>query len=133
MGYPYRFIDLNEAQLAQRRRLLDGSAQVAQSSIIIFPLIFYVTRWLVRWLHQTISVEIGKDRQSPIASRFEIDPKGKASLIWARIRWAMDDEVVDGWGTWMQWIFGLFWGSWLLFVAVRTSGDGELISSSSRA
>ena len=44
---------------------------------------------------------------------------------WARFRWALDEPVAPGWGTWREWSVAALWTAWLLMLVVKNTGDGE--------
>lgn len=43
---------------------------------------------------------------------------------WARFRWALDEPVAPGWGTWREWSVAALWTAWLLVLTVKNTGDG---------
>lgn len=51
--------------------------------------------------------------------------KGERVWGWGRVRWALDEEVIEGWGRKGVWLVAGVWGSWLVLLAVRDTGDGE--------
>lgn len=44
---------------------------------------------------------------------------------WARLRWALDEPVALGWGTWREWSVAALWTAWLLMLTVKNTEDGE--------
>ncbi|MCJ1432208.1 hypothetical protein MMC27_001564 [Xylographa pallens] len=40
-----------------------------------------------------------------------------------KIMWLLDDSIWPGWGTWKEAVFGVLWGSWLLALVLRDTGD----------
>ena len=128
MMYPYRFFIPSDEQNAQRRHLLDTYGQFAQLSILLLPLLYYLSHG-IQFLATTIRIPTGyqpvKEHQSPVISRFEQPPTiGSPGSLWARLKWALDDEVVEGWGTRKEWLITGGWGLWLLLLVVRDTGDG---------
>ena len=65
-----------------------------------------------------------KEHQSPVVAGFE-QSDGERIGGWARLRWALDEELIEGWGTRGQWLAAVVWASWLVVLAVRDTGDGE--------
>lgn len=127
MGFHYHFVDLDDAQKARRRELLDSYGHLAQLSAIIFPLLlfqfFFLTRFIVRKLQASRNGRLGKARQSPQLASFAESPK-PAAVLWRRIRWEMNEQVIQGWGTRAEWMIAGLWTMWLLLLVVRDTGDG---------
>ncbi len=65
-----------------------------------------------------------KEHQSPVVAGFK-QTNGVGGGGWARLRWALDEELVEGWGTIGQWLAAGVWASWLVVLAVKDTGDGE--------
>jgi len=127
MALLYHFVALDGDEELRRRGYLDRYGQIAQLSILFIPLIyqlFYGLRLLVGRLRRQHGYQPVKQHQSPIVSRFKPPPKTLPSNIWARLRWAMDDEFVKGWGTRQEWLIATLWAGWLLVLAVKDTGDG---------
>lgn len=129
MGYPYHFVSLDDEQNARRRRMLDSHSQFAQVSILLVPLfyhLFYGLRLLATRRKRT-GYQPVKEHQSPVVSRFaNPDSALKSSInVWARLRWALDEEIIEGWGTRQQWLFTGVWAVWLLVLAMKDTGDGK--------
>ena len=65
-----------------------------------------------------------KGHQSPVvAASAQRNREGFGG--WARVRWALDEELVEGWGTRGQWLAAGVWAGWLMLLAVKDTGDGE--------
>ena len=131
MGYPYHFVDLSDEQSARRRHLLDSYGQFAQLSILLVPLIYYLILGLRLiasrvWRHQRY--EPVKQHASPTISKFVQNRVDVGGSRWARIQWALGEEVSDGWGTRQEWLIAGLWAVWLGVLATRDTGDGKLIS-----
>lgn len=126
MRFPYHFVDLDEQQNLRRRELLDGYGQFAQLSILLVPLIYqlsYGLRLLAgRLLRSQHRYQPVKEHQSPVLSNFK---QPATSNIWARVRWALDHEIVEGWGTRQEWFIAALWAAWLFVLAVKDTGDGK--------
>lgn len=127
MGYPYHFVSLDDEQNARRRHMLDSHGQLAQLSILLVPL-FYQLCYGIRLLvtrRKHSGYQPVKEHQSPVVSRFANPAlKPSSNNVWARLRWAMDEEFVEGWGTRQQWFFAGIWALWLLVLAIKDTGDG---------
>ena len=127
MGYPYHFVSLSPEQDARRRQLLNSYGQFAQLSILLVPLIYQLTlgfRLLISRLWRGSKLGLVKGRQSPVLARSE-RRNGGVFGRWTRLRWALDEELVEGCGTSGQWLAALVWASWLVVLAVKDTGDGE--------
>lgn len=133
MGYLYRFVSLDQAQLARRRQLLDNYGQFAQISGLIVPLFAFqisvAVRFILRKVMNSKQDQRSKDHQSPRVSSFPKFTANSSNSFWARCRWALDEEVFPGWGTRREWLVGALWAMWLLLLVVKDTGDGALISS----
>ncbi|KAL2043097.1 hypothetical protein N7G274_004157 [Stereocaulon virgatum] len=129
MGWPYHFVSLDDGQQVRRRQLLDSYGQIAQFSILLLPLIYQLSlgvRLLFGRLQRKHVYEPVKEHQSPVASGFKqpaIDGTGSA---WAKLRWALDEPVAQGWETRKEWLAILVWGAWLLLLVLRDTGDDYL-------
>lgn len=126
MGFAYHFVALNGEQELRRRHSLDRYGQFAQLSILLFPLIYQMSLTfplLVKRLSGQRRYQPVKQHQSPIVSRFEPQATLPTNL-WARVRWTLDDEFVEGWGTRQEWLIATLWTGWLLVLAVKDTGDG---------
>lgn len=127
MGFPYHFVALDAEQELHRRHLLDSYGQFAQLSILLVPLIyqlFYGIRLLAGRFKNTSNYQPVKEHQSPVASRFKRPAAGLPSNAWGRLHWALDEEVLEGWGTRQDWLIAGLWAIWLVMLAVKDTGDG---------
>ena len=126
MGLFWRFVTLDTAQSARRRELLDIYGQVAQFSALI-PLLAFPTILALRLILKKVEGFVGpaeKEHQSPQVLRFPKTFKNPSSNWWGRVQWALDEEVLDGWGARREWLVGGLWTLWLLVLAVKDTGDG---------
>lgn len=126
MGFPYRFItNPDEAQIAHRRKLLDNYGQFAQLSALIIPLFGFQLSFAIRFLVKKIRSggKAGKARQSPRVASFAEATHG-SSVLWRQFRWAMDEQIIQGWGTRVEWMIAGLWTLWLLLLVVKDTGDG---------
>ena len=127
MGYPYHFVSLSPEQDTRRRQLLNSYGQFAQLSILLVPLIYQLglgVRLLISRLWRGSRYGVVKGHQSPLVAGSK-QRTGESSAGWTRLRWAMDEELVEGWGTRGQWLAAGVWASWLVVLAVKDTGDGE--------
>jgi len=127
MDYPYHFVALDDEQSALRRRLLDSYGQFAQLSILLIPLIYqlsYGLRLLSSRLIKSNGYQPVKEHQSPVVSRFKQPAGVPSSGLLARLRWALDEEIVEGWGTRKEWCIAGAWAVWLSVLSVKDTGDG---------
>lgn len=128
MEFPYRFVSLDEAQTAHRRKLLDSYGQFAQLSALIIPLFFcqswFALRFIVKKVGASKNGHAGKARQSPQVASFAEATHGSSSNSWRRFRWAMDEQIIQGWGSRLEWMIAGLWTLWLLLLVVRDTGDG---------
>jgi hypothetical protein len=128
MGWPYHFVSLDDWQQVRRRQLLDSYGQFAQFSILLLPLIYQLSlgvQLLFGRLQRRHDYEPVKEHQSPVVSGFRqpaIDGTGNAL---AKLRWALDEPVAQGWETRKEWLTILVWGAWLLLLVLKDTGDGE--------
>ncbi len=127
MGYPYHFVSLSPEQETRRRQLLNSYGQFAQLSILLVPLMYQLglgLRLLISRLWRGSRYGLVKGHQSPVVAGSK-QSNGERSRGWARLRWALDEELIEGWGTRGQWLAAVVWASWLVVLAVKDTGDGE--------
>ena len=126
MGLLWHFVALDDAQSARRRQLLDSYGRVAQFSglflLLAFPAFsaFRLAIKRVRWFLGPVE----KEHQSPLVSTFPKHLKKPSNAWWGRVRWALDEQVVEGWGTRLEWLIASLWALWLLVLATKDTGDG---------
>lgn len=129
MGYPYHFISLSPSQETRRRELLNSYGQFAQLSILLLPLLYQLSlgfRLLLSRLWRGKGYGVVKGHQSPVVPGSKGGNGERAGVgLWARLRWVMDEEIGEGWGTRGLWLAAGVWGSWLVLLAVKDTGDGE--------
>ena len=127
MGLIYSFVSLEPEQLTRRRQLLDRSGQIAQLSAVALLLSIYVSSLLRSALRRYLFPLFGrspKEHQSPRVSTFRQAAAGPWKTRWRRAKWALEDEVWDGWGTKKEWAVAGVWALWLLACVIRDTGDG---------
>lgn len=128
MGVSYHFVNLDNAQTERRRQLLDSYGQFAQISALIIPLfsfqLFSAIRFLASKIRNSSYRFKGKEHQSPRVSNFSKPLVGSSTSAWSRLRWALDEQMFQGWGTRLEWLVGAIWTLWLLFLVIKDTGDG---------
>ena len=127
MGFPYRFVNLDHEQDLKRRQLLDRYGQLAQLSILLLPLIYYLSnglRLLISRIWLFKPPQAGKEHQSPVVSSFRKPPTSLSTRLLARTRWFLDEDILPGWNTRQVWLIASLWMMWLLLLVFRdTNGD----------
>jgi hypothetical protein len=120
---------LNPEEQQARRAALDLNATIAQASIgVVLALIqvYFVISW--------VSSKVGKSREdwtpsSPyVKHEYQREKKsvgGGLRSFGRRVKWYMDEPVVEGWGSTGAWFAGSIWMAWLLALCVRNTGDGK--------
>ena len=129
MGFPYHFVSLTDEQNSRRRQLLDGYGQFAQLSVLLLPLVYQLClgmRLLISRLWPFNPSKAVKEHQSPVISRFKKPATGYSTNVFARIRWFLDEEVLEGWETRQEWLITGLWAIWLLVLVFRDTGDDYL-------
>ena len=129
MGFPYHFVSLSDEQNSRRRQLLDGYGQFAQLSVLLLPLIYQLClgmRLLISRVWPFNPSQAVKEHQSPVISRFKQPATGYPTNVFARIRWFLDEEVLEGWETRQEWLITGLWAVWLLVLVFRDTGDDYL-------
>ena len=129
MGFPYHFVNLNDEQNLRRRQLLDGYGQFAQLSILLLPLIYQLCLGVHLLISRTWSAKpqaAVKEHQSPVVSSFKKPDRRRSSNLLARVRWFLDEEVLEGWNTRLEWLVAGLWTGWLLVLVFRDTGDDYL-------
>lgn len=113
----YKFLKKTPELVVQRRITLDWYANLAQTSQLLVHLIIPVCELVA-------SVQL---RGFAKESR----RKGGAAVL-ARtarsLRFTLGTEVVKGYGTYGQWIFGIAWTAWLGFLCITETTPGSDIS-----
>lgn len=128
MGYPYHFVSLRPEQETRRRELLNSYGQFAQLSILLLPLLYQLGlgfRLLISRLGRGKRYGLVKGHQSPVVAASKQGNRERVGGWARRLRWALDEELIKGWGTTRQWLAAGVWGSWLVLLAVKDTGDGE--------
>jgi len=130
MGYfTYKLIGKTPEIDAARRSTLDWYANLAQLSQLLFILAIPVSKFALAVLfnfHQngnsldynvkTDRISVQKSSQEGKALRQSRTTRGLESIL--------DKEVMKGYGTYEQWIFGLGWAAWLGFLCINDTAPG---------
>lgn len=127
MQYPYHFVSLSPEQETRRRQLLNSYGQFAQLSILLLPLFYQLIlgfHLLISRLWRGKGYGLVKGRRSPVVGGSRQGNGGRGGG-WARLRWAMGEEIFEGWGRRGEWLAAGVWAGWLVLLAVRDTGDGE--------
>lgn len=127
MKLPYDFVSLDEAQTAHRRKLLNNYGQLAQLSALIVLLFFFQLSFIVRFILRKIRSAqngSGKARQSPQVASFAKATSRSSPARWHQLRWAMNKQIIQGWGTRMEWMIAGLWTLWLLILVVKDTRNG---------
>lgn len=130
MGWPWKFVDLSEAEIKWRRQTLDrysGYAQISAFGPVFLVLVYRLALWAIK------TFDAKRAAYSAVPGSPSRKKRRQSSLgAWeARYRlchwWAGDDVVIFGqqWGRRDEWIFGLVWGAWMAALSVLETGDGE--------
>jgi hypothetical protein len=128
MGLLWHFVSLDDAQSARRRQLLDSYGQIAQISALIPLLALPITSGLrLAFRRAKAFTRIAKkEHQSPQVSKFPNHFKSPLNAWWSRLQWALDEQIVEEWGTRREWLIAGLWTVWLLVLAMKDTGDGML-------
>ncbi|KAF4631316.1 hypothetical protein G7Y89_g6817 [Cudoniella acicularis] len=128
MAWPYRLVDLTEAQKHQRRIFLDRYGLYAQLSALV-PVLGYLLFRLGAWVlreRRRAQVQYDAIPSSPRLKHARLASTESLAKRWRTAAWWLDEELVEGWGLRKHWIIGGIWMSWLLFLCVHQTGDDYL-------
>jgi hypothetical protein len=130
MGYfGYKFIGKTPEIDATRRSTLDWYANLAQLSQLLFVLAIPFTKFAVAilvnflWNGNSLDYNVATNRIFIQKSSQE----GKAlrlSRTTRDVESILGREVIKGYGTYEQWIFGLVWAAWLEFLCINDTAPG---------
>jgi hypothetical protein len=133
MGYNfgYKFISLTLEQVAERRVHLDHYANLANLSQIVVIVLLVADRFTAFARNISANKPLQDRPSSPQSKYFsEIQYrtwKSRVSQEWRTLRWRLGDEVASGYGTFGQWIGGILWSIWLLYLCVDRTVPGEYL------
>ncbi|KAI0201361.1 ferric reductase like transmembrane component [Astrocystis sublimbata] len=139
MGWPWEFVDLDDAQKLARRHTLDRYGLIAQLSALV-PVALFLLYRLVAWSVARLS---GAGRgsyaavpeipdvppNSPTLKRERLSPVGSWSASARKVAWWFGDDVVFlgwNWGPRDQIIAAVAWSGWLLGLCVVGTGKDYL-------
>jgi hypothetical protein len=130
MGYfTYKFIGKNPEIDATRRSTSDWYANLAQLSQLLFILAIPFSKLFLAILFNPFRKGNSSDlnRETSRISAQKSGQQGKALNLSRAVRDAgsvLDREVIKGYGTYEQWIFGLGWTAWLGFLCINDTAPG---------
>lgn len=129
MGWPYEFVTLSD----EEKDLRDDS--IALHAAVGFCSAFApaAALLLVRAVARVRRASRGQYREVPNSPAIKARRQswsGGAAQRWRRALWWMGEDVYflgAHWGHRDEWIMGLVWTVWLLFLCVRGTGKGQSI------
>ena len=125
--WTWQFVTLDHEQILARRVTLDRYGIYAQLSVLIPVFAFQLFR-LGRWVYserQRTKVPYLEVPTSPTLKRHRESRRGTIFRAWHTVEWWLEGEVMPQWGTRGHWLGAGIWGSWLLFLSIHGTGDGE--------
>lgn len=129
MGWPYRFLTLDEAERHARRQVLDRYAGYSQLSVLIPVALFLLFR-AGRWAVKAAGDRKGSYDAIPNSPALKVQRQstwGALQIRVDRVKWWLGGDVYlfgQFRGQRDQWIFGGAWLAWLLFLCVAETGQG---------
>lgn len=69
--------------------------------------------------------EVPRTPGSPVQKQIRLSESGGLARRWRSALWWLEGELYPEWGLRGHWIAGLTWASWLLFLSVHNTGDGQ--------
>ncbi|PQE32333.1 ferric reductase like transmembrane component protein [Rutstroemia sp. NJR-2017a WRK4] len=128
MSWPYRFVDLTDAQKEERRFLLDRYGTYAHLSAFI-PVIIYNIYRLATWVYsqrQRSNEAYSAVPSSPTLKKRRTTWRAAWGRKWRNTLWWLQGGVGRGWGERGHWIGAGLWASWLGYLCVHKTGDDYL-------
>ncbi|KAF2264879.1 hypothetical protein CC78DRAFT_494212 [Lojkania enalia] len=126
MAFGYEFVDLNDEQKHIRRALLEHYPFVAFCSALVVFALFQLGFFLA-WFTQR-GLEYDKPKSPSLNKRAEGKwawlKKSRHNVV--RVKWWMKASVICGWGTRGEWIGGVIWTLWLLYLSFAQTGNDYL-------
>lgn len=134
MGWPWKFVDLNDAEVQARRYTLDryaGYAQISAFGPVFLVLVYRLAWWAVITFdaRRAVYTQVPK---SPARKAWRESGLGAWEARYRLFKWWLGDDVVifgQSWGRRDEWLFGFGWGVWMLSLSFFETGDGESIST----
>ncbi|KAF2875434.1 ferric reductase like transmembrane component-domain-containing protein [Massariosphaeria phaeospora] len=122
-AFGYAFVTLDDDQKLRRRELLEWYPFVAQLSVLAVLALFQLG-FLLSWLGRR-----GLEHEPPKSP--SLDKRGHGKKTWLRksrqnvhrILWWMKKPVVSNWGTRGEWVGGVIWTVWLLYLSIAQTGN----------
>lgn len=130
MGWPYRFLNLDEAERHARRHTLDRYASYAQLSSLI-PVALVLLYRIGRWAAKSAASRKGSYNAIPNSPALKFERQSERGAWQTQINklrwWLAGDFHLFGqlYGQRDQWVFGGLWTIWLLFLCIAETGQGE--------
>ncbi|KAI2616805.1 metalloreductase Fre8 [Hypoxylon sp. NC1633] len=133
MGWPYQFVDLDEAEKHARRLSLDRYANYAQLSALL-PIAVVLLYRLGSWLAKRVSSQSERGVYEAVPNSPALKHRRQSvSGPWlgrARsVAWSLGDDVMFlgiNWGRRGQLVVGVAWTLWLVFLCVVGTGNDYL-------
>ncbi|POS77795.1 ferric reductase like transmembrane component [Diaporthe helianthi] len=131
MGWPWKFVSLDQDEIDLRRQTLDRYAGLAQLSAFV-PVLLFLGYRLASWAYGAFEAKKGAYNaipESPLRKVRRQGPLGVWESQCRHLRWWLGDDVVflgRTWGQRDEWVFGLTWGFWMLVLTVAETGDDYL-------
>lgn len=131
MGWPWRIYHVDDEAKDLRRQTLDRYGGYAQLSAFA-PIVLFLMLRLSVWTIKKIKARKGSYDAvpaSPSRKALRQSPLGIWEARFRRLQWWLEDDAVlfgQTWGRNDEWVLGTAWTTWLLFLSVLETGDGEL-------
>lgn len=128
----YSFINLTKEQVHDRRVLLDRYALIAQWSVVVLLFAFQLHH-LLSWLSRRCGQNDEEETPSSPYLKAEAENNKTSSIRSiqrrvAKVSWYLGDEIIAGFGTKAEWLYGALWTIWLLTLCIMDTGNGTDIS-----
>ncbi|KAH8903305.1 ferric reductase like transmembrane component [Coniochaeta sp. PMI_546] len=127
MGWPYQFINLDEAERHARRLTLDRYASYALLSDLL-PVVLVLLYRIGCWVVKSAGSRKGYYNAIPNSPALKFERQSETGA-WRtqinKIRWWLSGDVQlfgQLYGQRDQWVFGGLWTVWLLFLCVAETG-----------
>lgn len=125
MDWPYKLLDLTQAEKHERRLTLDRYAVYSQLSAFV-PIIVYRLYCLAVWVFS--ERKRAKVQYSAVPGGQAQAPSTVAKKI-RSLKWWLEGQVASNWGLRIHWLAGGLWMVWLLFLCVHNTGQGMSCSN----